>query len=107
MLTGEYLGRFENTTALDASMNQIVAVEFDTYWNGIDPPVSGCHIGIDINTINSTSYMSMDDCLFVDSMMTAQIEYNSGLKLRVFSSGVMTSQKPYSTSMQRLILERY
>ncbi|KAJ4776499.1 L-type lectin-domain containing receptor kinase IX.1 [Rhynchospora pubera] len=81
---GKYLGLFNSTTAMNASMNQIIAVEFDTFLNTIDPNSTGstpCHIGIDIKTINSTSYRFIENCLFVGSIMTAQVEYNSKLKL--------------------------
>ncbi|KAJ1692610.1 hypothetical protein LUZ63_009308 [Rhynchospora breviuscula] len=83
-LYGKYLGLFNSTTGLNASMNQIIAVEFDTFRNTIDPNSTGstpCHIGIDIKTINSTSYRFIENCLFIDSIMTAQIEYSSKLKL--------------------------
>ncbi|KAJ4776497.1 receptor lectin kinase [Rhynchospora pubera] len=83
-LYGKYLSLFNSTTGLNASMNQIIAVEFDTFRNSIDPNSTGstpCHIGIDIKTINSTSYRFIENCLFIDSIMTAQIEYSSKLKL--------------------------
>ncbi|KAK7277087.1 hypothetical protein RIF29_18237 [Crotalaria pallida] len=51
---GGYLGLFDPRTALDPSKNQVVAVEIDTYTgNSWDP--SYRHIGIDVNTINSSS----------------------------------------------------
>jgi serine/threonine protein kinase len=81
---GEYLGLFNSTTGLNASMNQIVAVEFDTFHNSIDPNSTDsnpCHIGIDVDTINSTSYRFIPNCSFVNSRMAARIEYNSGLKI--------------------------
>ncbi|KAI4348059.1 hypothetical protein L6164_008820 [Bauhinia variegata] len=39
-------------TGTDPTRNQIVAVEFDTFRNGIDPPETP-HLGIDINQIVS------------------------------------------------------
>ena len=65
---GGDLGLFNATTRLNASMNQIVAVEFDTFWNAIDPNSTGvgpCHIGIDVDTRISTSYRFIENCSFV------------------------------------------
>jgi serine/threonine protein kinase len=81
---GKYLGLFNSTASLNLSINHIIAVEFDTFWNvNIDPnrtDSNPCHIGIDVNTINSTSYMFIPNCNFVNSRMVAKIEYNIGLK---------------------------
>lgn len=48
---GGYLGLFSPDTALTASRNKIVAVEFDTFPNKWDPPFA--HVGIDVNSIGS------------------------------------------------------
>ncbi|MED6153723.1 hypothetical protein PIB30_104845 [Stylosanthes scabra] len=52
--SGGYLGLFNAETAFNASANQVVAVEFDSYANSWDPPFSpNPHIGINVNTIGS------------------------------------------------------
>ncbi|QHN78894.1 Alpha-methyl-mannoside-specific lectin [Arachis hypogaea] len=48
---GALLGIFDAHSHLNPSLNQIVAVEFDTFSNYWDP--SYPHIGIDVNTIQS------------------------------------------------------
>jgi tRNA A-37 threonylcarbamoyl transferase component Bud32 len=77
---GKYLGLFNSTTAMNSSANQVVAVEFDTFFNSdIDPNSTNptdCHIGIDVNMIKSKSYQLIPNYIFVGMMMTAQIEYD-------------------------------
>ncbi|CAJ2636326.1 unnamed protein product [Trifolium pratense] len=48
---GGYLGLFNPNYATNALLNEIVAVEFDTYPNEWDPPFA--HVGIDVNSIES------------------------------------------------------
>ncbi|MED6148614.1 hypothetical protein PIB30_054742 [Stylosanthes scabra] len=59
---GGYLGLFEPAKALNASVNKVVAVEFDTFYdvstNYWDP--SYTHIGIDVNSIKSVKTVSWD-----------------------------------------------
>ncbi|XP_078165624.1 L-type lectin-domain containing receptor kinase IX.1-like isoform X2 [Carex rostrata] len=81
---GGTLGLFNNNISMNASANQVVAVEFDTFRNTFDPNSENstdCHIGIDVNTIKSTYYQIIPKDLFVGTRMTAHIEYNSGQKL--------------------------
>ncbi|KAJ3691267.1 hypothetical protein LUZ61_020431 [Rhynchospora tenuis] len=67
-----------------STKDQIIAVEFDTYYNSnIDPnstDPTDCHIGIDVNTIQSQAYTIIKNSLFLGMRMTAQIEYNSWQK---------------------------
>ncbi|CAL5188541.1 unnamed protein product [Lathyrus oleraceus] len=52
---GGFLGLFDKETAFNSSKNSIVAVEFDSFRNEWDPPLeNSAHIGIDINTIESS-----------------------------------------------------
>ncbi|XP_004512588.1 lectin 5-like [Cicer arietinum] len=53
---GGFLGLFDKETAFNTSKNSIVAVEFDSFTNEWDPryPENSPHIGIDINTIESS-----------------------------------------------------
>ena len=60
------LGLFSNDqTTFNATENQTVAVEFDTYKNGWDP--SHYHIGIDVNSIVSKATLQQDDYLVTKS----------------------------------------
>jgi len=53
---GGFLGLFDKETAFNTAKNSIVAVEFDSFRNEWDPPlVNSAHIGIDINTIKSST----------------------------------------------------
>ncbi|KAJ4771224.1 receptor lectin kinase [Rhynchospora pubera] len=78
---GGSLGLFNDSTLFIESANHILAVEFDTFYNGWDPlesnNVTVSHIGIDINKINSTVYKIIPNYLFIDNNMTAQISYNN------------------------------
>ncbi|KAJ1689766.1 hypothetical protein LUZ63_013921 [Rhynchospora breviuscula] len=78
---GQALGLFNRDTMYNESANQIVAVEFDTYLNsGVDPPSNNhtdCHIGIDINKINSTVSWLIPQSFFINKNMTAQINYSN------------------------------
>ena len=63
---GGSLGLFSNDqTTFNATENQTVAVEFDTYKNGWDP--SHYHIGIDVNSIVSKATLQQDDYLVTKS----------------------------------------
>ncbi|MED6202289.1 hypothetical protein PIB30_103816 [Stylosanthes scabra] len=54
--SGGYLGLFNAQTAFNASANQVVAVEFDTFANSWDPHFSSNpHIGINVNSIRSAA----------------------------------------------------
>ncbi|XP_027361918.1 mannose/glucose-specific lectin-like [Abrus precatorius] len=56
--SGGFLGLFNEVTALNTSLNKVVAVEFDSFANQWDPnfPVSDSpHIGININSIRSVA----------------------------------------------------
>ncbi|RDX58652.1 hypothetical protein CR513_62014, partial [Mucuna pruriens] len=56
--SGGFLGLFNKETAFNSSLNQVVAVEFDSFANDWDPnfPVSDSpHIGIDVNSIRSVA----------------------------------------------------
>ncbi|XP_031494936.1 L-type lectin-domain containing receptor kinase IX.1-like [Nymphaea colorata] len=72
-LGGEGLGLF-NTT-LGAVNRQIIGIEFDTYGNDFDP--SGNHMGIDVNSSNSTvtKDWTPDDSRSLNG--TAFVEYNT------------------------------
>ncbi|KAJ4806605.1 L-type lectin-domain containing receptor kinase IX.1 [Rhynchospora pubera] len=70
----------------DQIVNQhMVAVEFDTFYNGQWDPLesmyNSSHIGIDINTINSTVSKVIPTNLFINKYMTAQISYDNGTKI--------------------------
>ncbi|KAF3792076.1 Proline-rich receptor-like protein kinase [Nymphaea thermarum] len=73
LIGGEGLGLF-NTT-LGAVNRQIIAIEFDTYGNEFDP--SGNHMGIDVNSSNSTvtKDWTPDDSRSLNG--TAVVEYNT------------------------------
>ncbi|OIW09292.1 hypothetical protein TanjilG_01263 [Lupinus angustifolius] len=83
---GGYLGLFNSKTALNASASQVVAVEFDTFYGGDniwDPNYT--HIGINVNTIQSSAYVKWDRV--EGAIGTAHIYYNSSTKnLTVVSS---------------------
>ncbi|KAK7250635.1 hypothetical protein RIF29_33181 [Crotalaria pallida] len=50
--SGGFLGLFNSDSALNAYKNQIVAVEFDSFYGNPWDPVSS-HVGIDVNSIAS------------------------------------------------------
>ncbi|KAL0005308.1 hypothetical protein SO802_012869 [Lithocarpus litseifolius] len=80
---GGYLGLFSNESALNATENQIVAVEFDTYQNGWDPIAN--HVGIDVNSIVSNAIVTWDSVFSHESTANAWVSYNSTTKnLSVF-----------------------
>jgi serine/threonine protein kinase len=79
---GGNLGLFNESTMFNESANHIVVVEFDTFYNtnwdpSPDYDATDCHIGIDINKINSTSWQSIRNSLLIGKNMTAQIHYSN------------------------------
>ncbi|XWS54602.1 hypothetical protein CRYUN_Cryun10bG0102800 [Craigia yunnanensis] len=75
---GEWLGLF-NQTINGNSLNQMVAVEFDTFRNGWDP--SNIHIGIDVNSIVSAKSTTWNVEMHNDSIYhRATVSYNGTSK---------------------------
>ncbi|KAG5534332.1 hypothetical protein RHGRI_022457 [Rhododendron griersonianum] len=72
---GGYLGLFENSTALNNTDNQIVAVEFDTVKNPWDP--SSNHVGIDINSIASVANVTLNTSMKDGTTANVWVNYNS------------------------------
>ncbi|KAK1418262.1 hypothetical protein QVD17_27405 [Tagetes erecta] len=62
-----------------AVTDQVVAVEFDTYWNdGVDPVnISGPHVGIDVNSLSSSKYKIWSINITEGANCQAQIKYDS------------------------------
>ncbi|XP_058772568.1 lectin 8-like [Vicia villosa] len=80
---GGFLGLFDKETAFNTSENSIVAVEFDSFTNEWDPlfPENSPHIGIDINTIESSlAALWPIDRQPQGSIGKAHISYNSASK---------------------------
>uniref|UniRef100_A0A0E0ALM1 non-specific serine/threonine protein kinase n=1 Tax=Oryza glumipatula TaxID=40148 RepID=A0A0E0ALM1_9ORYZ len=79
---GGFLGLFTNNTAMNSSAAApIVAVEFDTYQNEWDQ--SSDHIGIDVNSINSTVVKPLPDRSLsnVTEPMVASVSYNNSTRM--------------------------
>ncbi|VVA11631.1 PREDICTED: L-type lectin-domain [Prunus dulcis] len=75
---GGELGLLNSTTRFEASQNQIVMVEFDTFTNQWDP--LGSHVGININTISSVVHASWDAGGNSGKMAHVQITYSASTK---------------------------
>ncbi|KAH7850932.1 hypothetical protein Vadar_004740 [Vaccinium darrowii] len=73
--TGGFLGLFENSTGLNYTDDQMVAVEFDTYPNSWDP--NSEHVGIDVNSIVSVAYATWNTSMKNGSTGNAWVNYNS------------------------------
>ncbi|XP_047335719.1 L-type lectin-domain containing receptor kinase IX.1-like [Impatiens glandulifera] len=73
--TGGYLGLFSKNSALTPDVNQMVAVEFDTYQNSWDP--SPDHVGINVNSIVSVANVSWQGSMKSGALGNAWISYNS------------------------------
>lgn len=83
--SGRYLGLFDPETAFNASLNQIVAVEFDTYKNYFDP--SDNHVGINVNSIVSVANVTAESSIKNKSTINVWVSYHSNTKnLSVFLS---------------------
>ncbi|KAI3804989.1 hypothetical protein L1987_26941 [Smallanthus sonchifolius] len=79
---GRAMGLPVNLTTIEP-MSRFVAVEFDTYWNGIDPFVSGNismgeHVGIDINSVVSVRSQKWLSNVTGGGVYQAWIRYDSG-----------------------------
>ncbi|QCD90741.1 Legume lectin [Vigna unguiculata] len=82
--TGGFLGLFNQETAFNTSLNQVVAVEFDSFANEWDPnfPQSDSpHIGIDINSIRSVATAPWPLDIQQGSIGKARISYQSSAKI--------------------------
>ncbi|XP_044361992.1 L-type lectin-domain containing receptor kinase IX.1-like [Triticum aestivum] len=75
---GKYLGLVDGSTNATPA---VVAVEFDTFHNDWDPYTD--HIGIDVNSINSTAVEVLPMGTLTDRSepMIALVSYNSSMKL--------------------------
>ncbi|CAJ1931226.1 unnamed protein product [Sphenostylis stenocarpa] len=83
--SGGFLGLFNKETAFNTSLNQVVAVEFDSFANEWDPnfPQSDSpHLGIDINSIRSVATVPWPlDIQPQGSVGKARISYQSTAKI--------------------------
>jgi hypothetical protein len=94
---GGYLGLFSSKSAVNASGNQIVAVEFDNFKNEWDP--SDDHVGIDVNSIVSKAYITLNSSIKRRTPANAWISYNSTTKnLSVFLTVNPVFSENYSLS---------
>ncbi|KAH7852158.1 hypothetical protein Vadar_021243 [Vaccinium darrowii] len=76
---GGFLALIDSNTAFNhTNNNQIVAVEFDTYQNAWDP--SSHHVGIDVNGIESVTYLTWNTTLANNRTANAWVKYNSTIK---------------------------
>lgn len=73
--SGGYLALFSAGSAFNTSVNQIVAVEFDSFGNPWDP--SSDHVGIDVNSIVSVANVSWNSTIKNGSTANAWISYNA------------------------------
>nr|XP_043633489.1 L-type lectin-domain containing receptor kinase IX.1-like [Erigeron canadensis] len=74
---GGFLGLF-NSTYTDSSQNQMIVVEFDTFWNmQFDPPKVGTHVGINRNSISSANCTYWNASLHSGDSGDAWVSYNS------------------------------
>ncbi|WVY91642.1 hypothetical protein V8G54_037156 [Vigna mungo] len=79
----------------DATQNNIIAVEFDTYINELDPPVQ--HVGINNNSVASLNYSKFDIESNLGNMVHALITYNASAQLLAVSwsfDGTKSSSTP-------------
>ena len=76
--SGGFLGLFRDDLKLDASKNKLVAVEFDTYPNDWDP--NSYHVGIDVNSIKSTTTANCGKGIIGGRPSNATISYSSSTK---------------------------
>ncbi|XP_022991795.1 L-type lectin-domain containing receptor kinase IX.1-like [Cucurbita maxima] len=76
--TGGFLGLFSSDSAFDTSKNQVFAVEFDSKKDDWDSKED--HIGININSINSTRHLNWNSSMKDNRLANAWITYNSSTK---------------------------
>ncbi|XP_023512819.1 L-type lectin-domain containing receptor kinase IX.1-like [Cucurbita pepo subsp. pepo] len=75
---GGFLGLFSSHSAFDTSKNHVFAVEFDSKQDDWDS--SDNHIGININSINSTRHLVWNTSMKDNRTANAWITYNSFTK---------------------------
>ncbi|KAG9440112.1 hypothetical protein H6P81_020277 [Aristolochia fimbriata] len=82
---GGFIGLFNQSSALNSSANQVVAVEFDSFKNRWDP--SPDHVGIDVNSVQSRVNVTWKSSIKNGSLANAWISYNATTRnLSVFLS---------------------
>ncbi|KAG6488318.1 L-type lectin-domain containing receptor kinase IX.1-like [Zingiber officinale] len=90
---GGYLGLYSNTTILNQT-SKMVAVEFDTFSNYEWDP-KGEHLGIDINSINSSTYVPWNSSIREHRIGNAWVNYDSIThNLSLFLTYPETNQSP-------------
>ncbi|CAM8879293.1 unnamed protein product [Rhodiola kirilowii] len=73
--TGGWLGLVDHLTPFNTSVNQFVAVEFDTFPNDWDP-ISN-HVGINVNSIKSLATVEWESSMSNGRTANAWVTYNS------------------------------
>ncbi|KAJ0096553.1 hypothetical protein Patl1_28378 [Pistacia atlantica] len=103
---GGFLGLFNTTTAYSSS-NQIVMVEFDSYWDdGWDPAdiFNQDHVGINYNSLVSAVYTRWNASFHSADTADVQITYNATTKnLSVSWTYRQTSNSQEDTSLSYII----
>ncbi|XP_042465558.1 L-type lectin-domain containing receptor kinase IX.1-like [Zingiber officinale] len=91
---GGYLGLYSNTTIEVNSTSSAVAVEFDTFSNYEWDP-EGEHLGIDINSINSSKSVNWSSSIKEHRVGNARVDYDSIThSLSLFLTYPETNQSP-------------
>ncbi|KAJ6424519.1 hypothetical protein OIU84_025322 [Salix udensis] len=104
------LGLLRNNQPLNTTDNQFVAVEFDIFQNGFDPP--GEHVGIDINSMKSVNNITWECDIRGGKTTEAWISYNSSTNnLSVSFTGYINNTKEmqflsYIVSLRDILPER-
>nr|XP_043635156.1 L-type lectin-domain containing receptor kinase IX.1-like [Erigeron canadensis] len=76
---GGFLGLFNTTSYMASLQNQMIVIEFDTYWNQQWDPANqhGDHVGINKNSLSSANYTSWNASLHSGDPADAWLSYNS------------------------------
>ncbi|KAI5004774.1 hypothetical protein ZWY2020_032017 [Hordeum vulgare] len=74
---GAKLALFNASNGFNSTGERLVAVEFDTYLNSWSWDHNDNHMGIDVNSLNSTAYTNQQYPNRANAIMTAQISYDN------------------------------
>ncbi|KAJ0802436.1 putative protein kinase RLK-Pelle-L-LEC family [Helianthus annuus] len=101
---GGFLGLF-NKSDTDSPRNQLIFVEFDSYWDEWDPPYG--HVGINKNSLRSANFTAWNASMHSGDSIDAWVSYNSNTRILnlIWSYGAENMSLSYRVDLREVVPE--